>query len=688
MTKTENYIFLALKILLFLVPVSLLIVCPGYFCKFNLFFPFITGKALFFRILIELSFLLLAFLIFNNKNFLPKKNEFLFWTAIFFLVVIIIVNFFSLRPYLSFWGNAERSEGVWALLHFILWFLILWIVFKIDPSFKKIIFYSFLLVLYLISFIEIQQGLILKESRPSSTLGNATFVGFFANLMIFICLYFIFQASKSEKIFIGLGIILALVSILISQTRGAILGVTGGLFIFGLVYFLSSKTKTSFKILGLVLVILSLISFYQFLQTDYALKIPGINRVAESLKNKETYMARWLSWQIFLNSWQEKPLVGYGLENSPIAYFKHFNPEVFKYEEAIFDRPHNKYIEILVTTGLIGAGAWLIFYLIIFFTIFKNERHPYLRASLCGFFVGYLIQNFTLFDIQASYLPFFFGLSLLSIPSTNNFKKESLNDNLILPLQVLVSGLVIIGLLINFYHFYFVYQIIKGLEAPFPQGLSIFEKLSARKSQFLPEVASMASRYFEGHIDKVNSPQEVATLMVILGRAIEFDKYDTRIFNSLYLNLIRIITLKKINQLDYSYEQQELEKLFNFYLKEYPYLSDLKFQYLNFLKLIDRNDEAFQYLLTLKNEATKNPRYTFLYLSELYNFNKDLAYQNYQEIKNLNYQPRNPLEYLIILKILKNKDKELFNKLKEDYFSKFTLPEDRSFIKKELGIDN
>ncbi|MCS7184288.1 MAG: O-antigen ligase family protein, partial [Patescibacteria group bacterium] len=469
MSKTEENIFLAIKILLFLAPLSLILVCPGYFCPFNLFFPYITGKAIFFRIIVEIALLLMVIFLLNNKQFFPKKNEYLFWVSVIFIIGIFIVNLFSMRPYLSFWGNAERSEGVWALIHFIIWFWLLWIVFKIDPSFKKTIFYSFLIALYIISFIEIYQGIKLGEIRPSSTLGNATYVGFFANLMLFLCLYFLYKSSPQEKIFIWIGIILSLSSIIISQTRGAILGIVAGLFIFGLYYFLSSKSKIHFKILGLIFVFLVIFSFYQFLLTDYALKIPGINRVAESIKSKEPYMPRLISWGIFLDAWKEKPFLGYGLENSPIAYFKSFNSEIFKYEEVIFDRPHNKYIEILVTNGIIGAIFWLALYLVIIYSIFKNETNNYLRASLLGFFIGYLVQNFTLFDVQASYLPLFFGLALL-VPPVFNLKKEKINEAHVLPLQFLIGGLVIIGIIINIYNFYIVRGIVEGLSSPFPRG--------------------------------------------------------------------------------------------------------------------------------------------------------------------------------------------------------------------------
>jgi O-antigen ligase len=687
MSKTEENIFLAIKILLFVAPFSLLLVCPGNFCPFNLFFPYITGKAIFFRIIIEIALLLMVLLLISNRQFLPKKGEFLFWISIFFLIAIFVINLFSLRPYLSFFGNAERSEGVWALLHFLIWFWLLWIVFKIDPSFKKAIFYSFLIVLYIISFIEIQQGLILQEIRPSSTLGNATYVGFFGNLMLFLCLYFLYQANKQEKFFIFFGIFLALTSIIISQTRGAILGISAGLFIFGLYYFLFSKIRLQTKILVLIFVIIAIFGFYQFLLTDYALKIPGINRVAESLRNPASYMARLIAWQIFLDAWKEKPIFGYGLENSPIAYFKAFDSRIFNYEEVIFDRPHNKYIEILVTNGIAGALVWLIFYLTIFYTIFKNERNNYLRASLLGFFVGYLVQNFTLFDVQASYLPLFFGLALLS-PPLLNYKKEKIAEQHIMAIQILVGGLVVIGLIINIYNFYIVRGIVLGLSSQFPSGLNIFADLARRNSQFLPEIALMTNRYLESNITNIKSFEPIQTAFEIYFRAFSLDPYDTRVFNSIQLMLMKILLAKKELGLDYSNEQKLLEEMFANYLREYPKVLDIKFQYIEYLRIIGEEDKAYNYLKSLKEEALRNQRYAFMFLFNLYNFNHKEAYDFYKEIISYNYKPRNQLDYILAMKITNQYDKNLFNNLKNEYLEKFNSEESKNLLKAELGLDN
>ena len=555
MTQEEKSILFLIKIILFLIPFSLLLVCPGFFCPFNLFFPYITGKAIYFRILIEIAFALTLILILKNINYLPKKHEYIFWLAILLILINLILIPFSLRPYLSFWGNAERMEGFWGLFHFVLWFLVLYIIFRIDPEFKKTIFYSLLIVHYLVSLKGISQYL-QGTIRPDSTFGNATFVGFFSVLVIFISLYFLKGASNLEKILIFIAITFSIANIIISETRGSILALGIALPISLLYYFLTSNVKLIYKVLFLVTLIFLLIFFYYFINSEYAKYIPGIRRIYDTLRDPRAYMARYLAWGIFINAWKEKPILGYGLENSPIAYFKAFNPEIYNYEEVIFDRPHNKYIEILVSTGIVGATVWFLFILSIFWTIFKNLENRYSKTVFLGFILAYLGQNLTLFDIQASYIPFFLGLSILA-PKINSIKERKSYERL--SLIILIYGLLGIGIIVNLIHFYFVYEIIKAIQAPYPDGLEKFEKLISYNTQFIPEIAVMTSRYVEANIAKVRSLYEVGRITQIYIKALEKDPYDARIYNILTLHLSRVVNAERLSKLDY---QNDLNLLY------------------------------------------------------------------------------------------------------------------------------
>jgi O-antigen ligase len=669
MAQEEKSLLFLIKIILFLIPFSLLLVCPGSFCSFNLFFPYITGKAIYFRILIEIAFALTLILILKNINYLPKKHEYIFWSAILLILINLILIPFSLRPYLSFWGNAERMEGFWGLFHFILWFLVLYIIFRIDPEFKKTIFYSLLIVHYLVSLKEISQYL-QGTIRPDSTFGNATFVGFFSVLVIFISLYFLKGASNLEKLLIFIAIIFSIANIIISETRGSILALGIALPISLLYYFLTSNVKLTYKVLFLVTLIFLLIFFYYFINSEYAKYIPGIRRIYDTLRDPRAYMARYLAWRIFINAWKEKPILGYGLENSPIAYFKAFNPEIYNYEEVIFDRPHNKYIEILVTTGIVGAIVWFLFILSIFWTILKNLEDRYSKAVFLGFILAYLGQNLTLFDIQASYIPFFLGLSLLA-PKINSIKERKSYERL--SLVVLIYGLLGIGIIVNLIHFYFVYEIIKAIQAPYPDGLEKFEKLISYNTQFIPEIAVMTSRYVEANIAKVRSLYEVGRITQIYIKALEKDPYDARIYNILTLHLSRVVNAERLSKLDYQNDLNLLYEIFRKYIELYPKYPDIQMQYASILQSLGETEKAKEILENLRITYRESTRIIYLLANLYYQIgDKEKALELLRENFARKFYPQTPVQYLIAIRILKDtQNLDEANKLIEEYKNKF-----------------
>jgi O-antigen ligase len=669
MAQEEKSILFLIKIILFLIPFSLLLVCPGSFCSFNLFFPYITGKAIYFRILIEIAFALTLILILKNINYLPKKDEYIFWSAILLILINLILIPFSLRPYLSFWGNAERMEGFWGLFHFVLWFLVLYIIFRIDPEFKKTIFYSLLIVHYLVSLKEISQY-IQGTIRPDSTFGNATFVGFFSVLVIFISLYFLKGASNLEKILIFIAITFSIANIIISETRGSILSLGIALPISLLYYFLTSNVKLTYKVLFLVTLIFLLIFFYYFINSEYAKYIPGIRRIYDTLRDPRAYMARYLAWGIFINAWKEKLILGYGLENSPIAYFKAFNPEIYNYEEVIFDRPHNKYIEILVTTGIVGAIVWFLFILSIFWTIFKNLEDRYSKAVFLGFILAYLGQNLTLFDIQASYIPFFLGLSLLA-PKINSIKERKSYERL--SLIILIYGLLGIGIMVNLVHFYFVYEIIKAIQAPYPDGLEKFEKLISYNTQFIPEIAVMTSRYVESNIAKVRSLYEVGRITQIYIKALEKDPYDARIYNILTLHLSRVVNAERLSKLDYQNDLNLLYEIFRKYMELYPKYPDIQMQYASILQSLGETEKAKEILENLRITYRDSTRIIYLLANLYYQIgDKEKALELLKENFARKFYPQTPVQYLIAIRILKDtQNLDEANKLIEEYKNKF-----------------
>jgi O-antigen ligase/Tfp pilus assembly protein PilF len=626
--KLINY----LTIILFLIPFSLLIVDN------NVLFPFITTKAIFFRILVSLGLVFALWLYLLNPDTFPKKN-YLFLAICLFFIANIVSTIFSVNPFRSFWGNAERMEGLWSLFFYLSYFFLLFTLFQFNPQAKKTIFYSILIVTTLISIIELQQAFIYKEGRPSATLGNPTYIGFLNLLTIFLILYFYFEAKNFEKYFYILLIVLNLLSLIASQTRGSILGLLVGIFVFFFFYFLLSKIETKKKILAFGLFFIFLISFFFFLKTDIALQIPGIKRLSETLQNPVSVFPRLYAWKIFLNSFKEKPLFGWGPETMPIAFFSNFDPRIFNYEQAIFDRPHNKFIEILVSTGLFGFVSWLLIFLAFIYYVFKTNINFYQKATLLAFLFSYLAQNFSLFDMQASYILFFYGLSLI----TQKIEFKENKESFIRPYLILISGLSLIMIIIHIQHFYVVRKIITYLRESDPKIASEgFHRLAEIAGPFLSEEAHMVMNYISSNLNKIKDAQTFFNFYDVVKKAYEKDSKDYKTVNAyLSFKTMLIEVQKQIGQ-DPSKEIQEVQKIHENLISMYPNLPEIYVNYAKFLYENGQKEKAGK-ILTQGEKITKYyPKY-YLYEAVFYFSLKEnsLAYEK------LNLALKNNFQFLL-----------------------------------------
>ncbi len=650
-----------LTFILFLIPFTLLIVDN------NVLFPFITTKALIFRSLVVLGLVFALWLYLLNPGTFPQKN-YLFLAIVLFFIANLISTIFSVHPYRSFWGNAERMEGLWSLFFYLAYFFLLLTLFQFNPKAKKTIFLSILIVTTIISLIEINQAFVLKQERPSATLGNPTYIGFMNLLTIFLIFYFLFENKfkiSDFKTFLYLILILInLISLIASQTRGSILGLLTGIFAGTVFYLLFSEIQTKKKILIFTLFFLFLVAFYFFLQTELSLKIPGLKRIAETLQNPASVFPRLYAWKIFLNAFKQRPIFGWGPETEPLAFIYNFDPRLFLYEQALFDRPHNKFIEILVKTGIFGFITWFFIFLVTFYDLFKKRKSNLLQAtSLFSFLFAYLGQNFSLFDMQASYLLFFFGLSLIT--EKIDFKENQ--ERFIRPYLILFFGLAFIFLIINLQHYYVVNKIISALRTPDPEKASNeFLRLSHIAGPFLTEEAIMASNYLFSHTDEIKKIDVFLNFYKVIKTAYEKDPEDYRL-NNVYLNILYLlIDVKKQLGLDPQENLEEVKRIYASLIRRSPYMPEIYLNYARFFyKILGDRKSALDILKKGEKIGKIYPKY-FFEASYIYFLmdEKELAYQKLKEALDNKFTLKTDFEFQLALSVyLANNDVENSKKI-------------------------
>tara|TARA_B100001996_G_scaffold201706_1_gene154412 strand:- start:95 stop:2335 length:2241 start_codon:yes stop_codon:yes gene_type:complete len=264
--------------LVFLLAASPLIVSETYQ-------PFVIGKALWFRSILWILTPIFLIQILRNKNYLPDKNIGFLIFGVFILFQIFSAAF-GYDIINSFWGGMIRMSGAMQAIHFFIFSLILFSIFR---TFKEwiIIFQLISYIGFIITLLGILEGLNLFSSnflnlpfwvktldQPfrgiSSTLGNPVYLSWYLMLNLILSLAILslnFKREKSLKInlinktnlIFYLNVIFSSACILINFSRSTILSI--GIASFILFVYISFKSKNFYaKAISLIIVLIILFS--------------------------------------------------------------------------------------------------------------------------------------------------------------------------------------------------------------------------------------------------------------------------------------------------------------------------------------------------------------------------------------------------------------------------------------------
>ncbi len=453
---TNNFLLKISKFFLYLAPFSLVIVYQGTL------FPFIVGKYVFFRVVVDLA---LVFFVWawatrstynkqpitnnNNKNqssvisYKLLVNPLVIAVAIFTLL-FVLAGFFGVNPSASFWSNFERGEGVLQIIHLFIFFILLALLFIDEKSWRRMF-----VVMVWVAVLVIAYGLAAAMNignfvgsnlcaRFAGSLGNPAYTGTFLIFAIFYAVY----SAAGEKIkfkrlfFIGLSIAF-FIFLLFTQTRGALLGL-GVAIIVGLFYLFFVLPKGKFKIISLMAAIFLIalgILGYNFRRSinisPFCPAETGGNRILDVNFGTETFQTRLLLWKESREAFKERPILGWGPENFTVAFEKYYKPQFTTW----YDRAHNTFFDYLVMTGAFGLLSFLGIFIVYYCRFFKTREYTDLtqnnaerknirqsmvngrlsnvaqRALLFALPIAYLVQGLVLFDVLPIYINLFLFLA-------------------------------------------------------------------------------------------------------------------------------------------------------------------------------------------------------------------------------------------------------------------------------------
>ena len=436
LAKIDNILKYILFTAIFLIPFIPFVVYG------NLFFPFITGKAFVFRILVELAFAIWLILAIRNSEYRPRVSLVLTLSTIF-VAIIGLADFFGENPIKSIWSNFERMEGWVTLIHLWAYLVVVGSSFKtkkiwgnfLNTSLLASAILSFYGIFQLLGFFEVHQG----ASRLDATLGNSAYFAVYLLVHIFLALFLLAKRKVWNSLSYVYGALILLETFILyhTATRGAILGLIIGLGVTALIVALFEKNQPKLKKIAigfLVGIVLLVGGFVSIKNTGFVQNSPVLKRFADISLQEATTKSRFVIWDMAFEGFKEKPILGWGQENFNYIFNKYYNPEIYA-QEQWFDRTHNVFFDWLIAGGILGLLGYLSLFFAVIYLLVKDKDVNFSvteKAILIGMLAGYFVHNFFVFDNLISYVLFFSILgyihSLNSGKLILNFEKET-NDN-------------------------------------------------------------------------------------------------------------------------------------------------------------------------------------------------------------------------------------------------------------------
>lgn len=426
------------------------------------FFPFIGGKDYFFRFSVELalvfSILWWAFEAKDGEVEALMKEVYkkpVFIAVTLFVLVYLLASIFAFDPHAAFWSNYERGEGGFQMLHYYGFFTLLVLLLRKESDWRAIFKTSLvaagLMILYGVfaqlgwaaTFISPFQGaappsawwerLFATNLRFQGSLGNPAYVAPYLMFAMFYALYLWVTGKPSNerkwatRICYGAAIFIFFVFFILSQTRGAFLGLGAAVFAY-ILYFILFKSSFRKKAAAVFVAIFVLSGILFMLRGNPVVKsLPG-GRLLDINFSDQTAQTRFWTWGSAWHGFSERPILGWGPENFSAVFDKyfdtrHYNPGAVG-GETWFDRAHSIYLDYLSETGILGFLSYLVVFAVIFWGLFKERkdagaanatehakpgpvRSPVVNALMMVLPLGYLVQGIAIFDVLPMYINLF-----------------------------------------------------------------------------------------------------------------------------------------------------------------------------------------------------------------------------------------------------------------------------------------
>jgi O-antigen ligase len=414
----------------------------GWFTGTGMFFPFISGKNILFRVLVEIALAGWAVLALSDSSYRIniKKSPIMIAYGLF-MIVLLLADLFGVDREKSIWSNFERMEGFVGHIHFFAYFFVLTVMIRTLAEWQKMwkvfIAANVLVLIYAYGQLLGAKNLIFSDHFPKAaewfsarfqihmsgtrldaTIGNSAYFAIFCLMYIFIAALLWSQSSNPKKQwFYPVLIVLNLIGLFYSGTRGTMIGIiVGGFITLGIMAWKEKGKLQKILVASTIIIVVLISCIFIFKNTEFVKLSPTLQRLASISPNDVTGASRLSIWKISFQAWKEHPILGYGQDNFSYIFARKFLPNNMCNLEPWYDRSHDVFFDWLVAAGALGLITYLSLYGVTLWFMWKKENGMPLRekAILTGMLAGYFIHNIFVFDNLTSYILFFALLAYIT----------------------------------------------------------------------------------------------------------------------------------------------------------------------------------------------------------------------------------------------------------------------------------
>ena len=436
-----------------------LVVTPGTI------FPYVVGKALFGRVVIEITFACWVALIVCRREYRPAWSWILLAVAAW-LLVSLLAGIAGVSLTRSLWSTYERMQGIVDQAHWAVFVLMAASVLRSYADWRRL-FAINLGLCALVAALGLAQyyGLLnspalASEGRVAGTLGNPTYLGAYALISALAGAGAAYHYAAAKRrtaatdgsspaaperrrrqrwrwtqgvgrryridyrilmpaLPAGLAVLLSVWAMWLSGTRGVLVGLLAGGGALALAYLLwggGRRTRTAAGALLAALVILAvLFVLVGDFAGDAASSTPASRIVSAGVgvgaggADDASVQGRLTAIRAGIDAWRDRPLLGWGPENFLIAWGRYVAPHPSGGQQ--FDQAHNKIVEVMATTGTAGLLSYLAVWAALAWVMLRAFRRAagpdrLLLGIIGSALASYFVQHLFLFDTPGTVLLF------------------------------------------------------------------------------------------------------------------------------------------------------------------------------------------------------------------------------------------------------------------------------------------